>query len=281
MTARDETAKARTGGDEPLQKGRMRNVLFRTGSLRGSLACAIGAAALTLTMGAAQAQFFPFFQQQPQRPPQPMPQPQQTRPVQPPAPAKRAQPQQQQQQRATSPAAKPAAPKAAAPATGAIPFPEVRSACHAEIRSTCAGVTPGSTESVQCLRPNFAVHTPPCQAALTKAFAAIPATPAAPAAAPAAAGAKPSEPAGTAAAPRIVSTDRITQPEGRAEEPAPDLKLPAMRPTQEARWVNRYCREDHSLLCQGVTFGQSRVLKCLLSHHSSLTNNCKKALAKR
>ncbi|MGV3634811.1 MAG: hypothetical protein ACO1NY_10725 [Pseudorhodoplanes sp.] len=54
-----------------------------------------------------------------------------------------------------------------------------------------------------------------------------------------------------------------------------------MRPTQEARWVNRHCKEDHSLLCQGVTFGQSRVLRCLLSHHSSLTNSCKTALAKR
>lgn len=235
----------------------------------GSLSCVIGAVALMLAADAAQAQFFPFFQQQQQRPPQPapQPQPQQTRPSQPSqAPARRAQPPAQQKARAPA--------QSTQPATAAVPFPEVRSACNAEIRSTCAGVAPGSTESVQCLRPNFAVHTPPCQAALSKAASAI----AQPAAAPEA---KSSEPAGTADAPRVVSTDRITQPEGLKESEAPDLKLPAMRPTQEARWVNRNCKEDHSLLCQGVTFGQSRVLRCLLSHHSSLTNNCKKALAKR
>jgi hypothetical protein len=242
----------------------MRSVPIKT----GSLGCIIGVTALILAADAAQAQFFPFFQQQQPPQPAPQPQPQQTRPSQPTqAPARKAPPPAQQQQKAGTPAQK------AQPATAAVPFPDVRNACGAEIRSTCAGVVPGSTESVQCLRPNFAVHTPPCQAALSKAANA-----AMPAAAPEA---KSTEPAGTAAAPRVVSTDRITQPEGLKESDAPDLKLPAMRPTQEARWVNRNCKEDHSLLCQGVTFGQSRVLRCLLSHHSSLTNNCKKALAKR
>lgn len=251
----------------------MRGVTFKI----GSLGCIIGAAALMVATNVAQAQFFPFFGQQPQtQAPPPPPPPQQSRPAQPTqAPAKKAKPPAQQNTSAPAPAQKQgtAAPKAG-PATGAIPYPEVRAACGAEIRSTCAGVNPGSTESVQCLRPNFAVHTPPCQAALSKAFAS---------AAPAAATptAKPTAPAGTSDAPRVVSTNRITQPEGAKETEAPDLKLPAMRPTQEARWVNRYCKEDHSLLCQGVTFGQSRVLRCLLSHHSSLTNNCKQALAKR
>jgi hypothetical protein len=241
------------------------------------LGCVIGAGALIMAADDARAQFFPFFQQQqqPQQQPAPPPPPQQsrpsqqTRPSQPAqAPARKTQPQQQQQQKASAPAQK------APPATAAIPFPEVRNACGAEIRSTCAGVNPGSAESVQCLRPNFAVHTPPCQAALSKAFAAA-------GPAPASSANTSTQPAGTTDSPRVVSTDRITRPEGAKETDAPDLKLPAMRPTQEARWVNRYCREDHSLLCQGVTFGQSRVLRCLLSHHSSLTNNCRKALAKR
>lgn len=235
----------------------------------GTLGCAIGALALMLAANNAQAQFFPFFQQQqqPQQQPAPQPQPQQTRPSQPAqAPVRRAQP--PAQQKASAPAQK-------APAgTAAVPFPEVRSACSAEIKGTCAGVAPGSAESVQCLRPNFAVHTPPCQAALSRAVNAA-AQPTAPTEA------KSDEPAGTSATPRVVSTDRITRPEGMQESDAPDLKLPAMRPTQEARWVNRNCKEDHSLLCQGVTFGQSRVLRCLLSHHSSLTNSCRKALAKR
>lgn len=239
-----------------------------TGFRVGSAGFVMGVIALMLAPHAARAQFFPFFGPQPQREaPPPPPPPQPSRPPQPAqAPAKK--PQQPSQQKASTPAA----PKAG-PATAAVPFPEVRAACGAEIRSTCAGVNPGSAESVQCLRPNFAVHTPPCQAALSKALAAA-------APAPAAATA-PAQPAGTADSPRVVSTNRITQPEGAKESEAPDLKLPAMRPTQEARWVNRHCKEDHSLLCQGVTFGQSRVLRCLLSHHSSLTNRCKQALAKR
>jgi hypothetical protein len=235
----------------------------------GSLGCVIGACVLMLAPGAAEAQFFPFFGPPPQRQaPPPPPPPQQSRPPQPShTPARKAQPPAQNRE------STPAVPKAG-PATAAVPFPEVRAACNAEIRTTCAGVSPGSAESVQCLRPNFAVHTPPCQAALSKAFAAS-----APASAPSAA--TPSQPAGTSDSPRVVSTDRVTQPEGVKESDAPDLKLPAMRPTQEARWVNRNCKEDHSLLCQGVTFGQSRVLRCLLSHHSSLNNRCKAALAKR
>ncbi|MFN3349949.1 hypothetical protein [Pseudorhodoplanes sp.] len=261
----------------------MRHLFFTT----GRLGCAAGIAALVFSAQGAQAQFFPFFgppqqQQQRQGPPPPPPQ-QQTRPAQPSqAPAKRTQP---PQPKAPASAAVPKA----GPATAAVPYPDVRAACSAEIRTTCAGVAPGSAESVQCLRPNFAVHTEPCQAALRKAMSApppanpTPANPTPASATPAAAAPepKPSEPSGTAASPRIVSTDRITQPEGVKESDAPDLKLPAMRPTQEARWVNRHCKEDHSLLCQGVTFGQSRVLKCLLSHHSSLTNRCKTALAKR
>jgi hypothetical protein len=249
----------------------MRSVLLKT----GSLTCAIGVAALMLTADAATAQFFPFFgqpQQQPQRQAPPPP-PQQARPSQQPAQAparKAAQP--PAQQKASAPAQQ--GPKAA-PGTTAAPFGEVRTACSTEIRSTCAGVVPGSADSVQCLQRNFAVHSEPCQAALTRA-GNVAAQPAAPAQA-----GKPDQPAGTATAPRIVSTDRVTQPEAAKEALAPDLKLPAMRPTQEARWVNRYCREDHSLLCQGVTFGQSRVLKCLLSHQSSLKNDCKQALAKR
>jgi hypothetical protein len=248
----------------------MRGVGYRG----GSLGCVIGAIALMLAPNVAQAQFFPFFGPQPQREAPPPPPSQQSRPAQPTqAPAKKAKPPAQQSTSAPAQKQGTAAPKAG-PATGAIPYPEVRAACNAEIRTTCAGVTPGSAESVQCLRPNFAVHTPPCQAALSKAFASAAPAAAAPAA-------KPTQPAGTSDAPRVVSTDRITQPEGVKEAEAPDLKLPAMRPTQDARWVNRYCKEDHSLLCQGVTFGQSRVLRCLLSHHSSLTNNCKQALAKR
>ena len=155
------------------------------------------------------------------------------------------------------------APKAApgaegAPATAAAPYGEVRTACATEIKGTCAGVVPGSAESVQCLRPNFSVLYSAMPGRVSRASAGDGA---------AGRGRRTPNPTHPPAPPTrrgVVSTDRITQPEGVKESAAPDLKLPAMRPTQEARWVNRNCKEDHSLLCQGVTFGQSRVLRCLL-----------------
>ena len=46
-----------------------------------------------------------------------------------------------------------------------------------------------------------------------------------------------------------------------------------------ARFVSRNCREDHSLLCQGVPFGQ--VLKCLASQQARLSKDCRNAIARR
>ncbi|MGE3693545.1 MAG: hypothetical protein AB7F98_19385 [Novosphingobium sp.] len=151
------------------------------------------------------------------------------------------------------------------------PYSEVRSSCASEIKGTCAGVVPGSAESVLCLRRNFAVHSPPCQAALQRA--GIPQL--RPSAQPDPG--KPAPPRGTADAPRQVSTDRIAIPAPPA--PAEELKVPSMRPTQEARFVARNCREDHSLLCQGVPYGQ--VLKCLAGQQQRLTNKCHSAIARR
>ena len=65
----------------------------------------------------------------------------------------------------------------------------------------------------------------------------------------------------------------------RPQEPLKELKVPNMRPTQEARFVSRNCREDHSLLCQGVPFGQ--VLKCLASQQARLSKDCRNAIARR
>jgi hypothetical protein len=154
------------------------------------------------------------------------------------------------------------------------PYAEVRSSCASEIKGTCAGVVPGSAESVLCLRRNFAVHSPPCQAALQRAGI--------PQVRPASAQPDPSKPApprGTSDAPRQVSTDRKAAPASSPQEPLKELKVPNMRPTQEARFVSRNCREDHSLLCQGVPFGQ--VLKCLVSQQTRLTNECRNAIARR
>jgi hypothetical protein len=162
--------------------------------------------------------------------------------------------------------------KAPPPPPVATPYAEVRTSCASEIKGTCAGVVPGSAESVLCLRRNFAVHSPPCQAALQRAGV--------PQLRPAAGQQDPSKPAppkGTADAPRQVSTDRVAKP--APQEPVKELKVPNLRPTQEARFVSRNCREDHSLLCQGVPFGQ--VLKCLAGQQTRLTQECRNALARR
>lgn len=158
------------------------------------------------------------------------------------------------------------------PAAAPVPYTEVRSSCASEIKGTCAGVVPGSAELVLCLRRNFAVHSPNCQVALQRAGI--------PSVSPAAAQPAPAEPAGprgTADAPRQVSTDRIAVP--APQEAGAELKPPSLRPTQEARFVSRNCREDHSLLCQGVPYGQ--VLKCLAGQQQRLSNKCHSAIARR
>jgi hypothetical protein len=160
--------------------------------------------------------------------------------------------------------------KAPPPPPVPTPYTEVRSSCASEIKGTCAGVAPGSAESVLCLRRNFAVHSPPCQAALQRAGI--------PSLKPAAADTKPEGPKGTADAPRRVTTDRVAPP-AAPQEPLKELKVPNLRPTQEARFVNRNCREDHSLLCQGVPFGQ--VLKCLASQQARLSSDCRNAISRR
>ncbi len=161
--------------------------------------------------------------------------------------------------------------KAAPPPAVPTPYAEVRSSCASEIRGTCAGVVPGSAESVLCLRRNFAVHSPPCQAALQRAGV--------PTLKPASAPADPNSagPRGTSDAPRQVSTDRVATP--APQEPVKPLKVPNLRPTQEARFVARNCREDHSLLCAGVPYGQ--VLKCLAGQQARLTSDCRSALERR
>jgi hypothetical protein len=164
-------------------------------------------------------------------------------------------------------------PKTPPPPPVATPYAEVRSSCASEIKGTCAGVVPGSAESVLCLRRNFAVHSPPCQAALQRAGI--------PQLRPASVqpGPRPAPPIGTPDAPRQVSTDRVAPPASAPGEPLKELKVPNLRPTQEARFVSRNCREDHSLLCQGVPFGQ--VLKCLAGQQTRLSSRCRNAIARR
>ena len=125
---------------------------------------------------------------------------------------------------------------------------------------------------MQCLKRNFAFHSPACQAALTRAGN----QPVQPVAAPA----NPAAPAGTADEPRRIPTDRV-ESAAAPEEPLKMAPVTKLRPTQEARFVSRYCREDQSLLCQGVPYGHGRVLTCLAGRPGSLTRECKRALVSR
>lgn len=245
-------------------------MVFDIGSQRRLIGRVIGFATLVTlvlsTSPAATQNIFQLFQPPPPPPPpqqQQMPPPQRSQGA--PRPKQPSQPRTQQ-----------SAPKQhSAPAASAspnAPFGEVRSACGAEIKATCAGVVPGSADSVQCLKRNFAVHSPTCQAALTRAGN----LPVQPVATPATSTA----PAGTTEEPRRVSTDRVAPPPA-AEEPLKMAPVTKLRPTQEARFVSRFCREDQSLLCQGVPFGQGRVLTCLAGQQASLTSECKKALVSR
>jgi hypothetical protein len=227
---------------------------------------ALCAAALCLVIpAAAQAQgLFDLFKPPPPPPPQAAPPPPQR--AQPPRAAR--------PQTAPQPAAKSQAPRdrAAAPAPAPspnAPYAGVRSACASEMRGTCAAVAPGTADAVECLRRNFHVHSPACQNALRQAIAATQ---------PVSMPAEPAGPKGTSETPRRITTDRVAAPEPPSEAQAP-LNVPSLRPTQEARFVSRFCREDYSLLCQGVPYGQ--VLKCLAGHQSTLRADCRKALAAR
>ena len=232
----------------------------------------IGVATLvTLVLSASPAAAQNIFQlfQPPPPPPPPQQQQQQVPPPQRSQGAPR--PQQPSQPRTQQSAPKQHTAPAASAAPNA-PFGEVRSAFGAEIKATCAGVVPGSADSVQCLKRNFAVHSPACQAALTRAGNQ--------AVQPVAAPATPVAPAGTAEEPRRISTDRV-EPAAAPAEPLTMAPVAKLRPTQEARFVSRFCREDQSLLCQGVPYGQGRVLTCLAGQQASLTSECKKALVSR
>ena len=234
-------------------------MVFDIGSQARLIGRVVGLATLVVSASPASAQnTFQLFQpQQQQQQTLPPPQRSQTAP---------------RPQQPSPPRVQKSQPAPAASASPNAPFGEVRSACGAEIKATCAGVVPGSTDSVQCLKRNFAVHSPACQAALTRTGR----QPVQPAAAPA----NPTAPAGTAGEPRRVSTDRV-EPASAPEEPLKMAPVTKLRPTQEARFVSRFCREDQSLLCQGVPFGQGRVLTCLAGHHASLTSECRKALVSR
>jgi hypothetical protein len=156
--------------------------------------------------------------------------------------------------------AAPAAPPAAAPAgAAAARKPAARQAearaighaCRADYRVHCAGIPPGGSASIACLKRNARTLSRGCLQALVSA----PTVAAAPAPAPA-----PAHIAAPAAPPPM--------------EPAPLLVTP-----REERFIIRSaCGADFPAYCGGLRPGLGRVAACLHYNRNNLSPRCQQAL---
>ena len=155
----------------------------------------------------------------------------------------------------------PAPPPAATPAaTARKPGPAqrqaeaatIRRACSADYRVHCAGIAPGGSASIACLKRNARTLSRGCLQALVSA----PTVAAAHVAVPAAAAA----PAPVAAPPPM--------------EPAPLLVTP-----REERFIIRSaCGADFATYCGGLRPGLGRVAACLHYNRNNLSPRCQQAL---
>jgi hypothetical protein len=156
--------------------------------------------------------------------------------------------------------AAPAAPPVAAPAAAAAarkPAPRqaearaIGQACRADYRVHCAGIPPGGSASIACLKRNARTLSRGCLQALVSA----PTVAAAPAPAPA-----PAHIAAPAAPPPM--------------EPAPLLVTP-----REERFIIRSaCGADFAAYCGGLRPGLGRVAACLHYNRANLSPRCQQAL---
>jgi cysteine rich repeat protein len=156
--------------------------------------------------------------------------------------------------------AAPAAPPVAAPAgAAAARKPAARQAearaigqaCRADYRVHCAGIPPGGSASIACLKRNARTLSRGCLQALVSA----PTVAAAPAPAPA-----PAHIAAPAAPPPM--------------EPAPLLVTP-----REERFIIRSaCGADFAAYCGGLRPGLGRVAACLHYNRANLSPRCQQAL---
>lgn len=158
-----------------------------------------------------------------------------------------------------APAAPPAAatPGAAArkpgPAQRQAEAKAIGRACRADYRVHCAGIAPGGSASVACLKRNARTLSRECLQALVSAPTVAAAHVAVPAAAPA--------PAPVAAPPPPM-------------EPAPLLVTP-----REERFIIRSaCGADFATYCGGLRPGLGRVAACLHYNRNNLSPRCQQAL---
>jgi hypothetical protein len=124
-------------------------------------------------------------------------------------------------------------------------------ACRADYRVHCAGIPPGGSASIACLKRNARTLSRGCLQALVSA----PTVAAAPASAPA-----PAHIAATVAPPPM--------------EPAPLLVTP-----REERFIIRSaCGADFAAYCGGLRPGLGRVAACLHYNRANLSPRCQQAL---
>ena len=139
----------------------------------------------------------------------------------------------------------------------------IRSACRGDFQAHCAGVQPGGSAALACLKKNVAGLSPACQKAVTAVGGA-----AAPAAEPpAAATAAAAPPAGAAAA----------APPARSA--VPPSARPAVPPRVELALVRRACGQDFQVNCAGVRPGGGQVIACLAANEAALSPRCRRELA--
>jgi hypothetical protein len=153
-----------------------------------------------------------------------------------------------------------AAPAAAPPGAAAARKPgsaqrqaeaaTIRRACSADYRVHCAGIAPGGSASIACLKRNARTLSRGCLQALVSA----PTVAAAPASAPA----------------HIAAPVAPPPP----MEPAPLLVTP-----REERFIIRSaCGADFAAYCGGLRPGLGRVAACLHYNRSNLSPRCQQAL---
>jgi hypothetical protein len=145
----------------------------------------------------------------------------------------------------TAPPEAPSKPVVRVPASASKPSQaqgaNIRRACAANYKTHCAGIPPGGSASVACLKRNARTLSAPCQQALGVAAGATTVVAAAPA----------------------------------PVEPAPLL----VTPREEMFLQRNACRADYATLCGGLRPGLGRIAACLHYNGANLSPRCQQALA--
>lgn len=138
----------------------------------------------------------------------------------------------------------------------------IRSACRGDFQAHCAGVQPGGSAALACLKKNVAALSPGCQKAVTAVGGA---------AAPAAD--RPAVATAVAAPPPAAAP-----PAAGAAAAVPPARL-AVSPRVELAILRRACGQDFQANCAGVRPGGGQAIACLAANEASLSPRCRRELA--